>query len=67
MDEVGSAENIVDAQVDFEAILRQRVASDRDQNWGFLQGTDLVGAVLFRQELHREREALFGVDTVAAE
>ena len=53
--------------VDFEAILRQRVASDTDQDWRFLQGTDVTGSVLFRQELQREREALFGAEDVAAD
>jgi hypothetical protein len=48
--------------VDFEAILRQRIAGDADQDWRFLQGTDVTGSVLFRQELQREREALFGAE-----
>ena len=54
-------------EVDFEAILRQRVAGDTNQDWRFLQGRDVPGTVLFRQELQRERELLRGGDSVAAE
>ena len=57
----GEAAEEEEEEVDFVAILRQRVEGDLDQDWGFIQGSDVVGAAFFKQELQHEREALFGV------